>query len=103
MHTFELWAPDARTMDVKIGEQKFPLTKGHRGWWSGSVDIAGPNTDYLFIIDGQEPGVPDPRSPWQPNGVHGPSRIFDPAEFAPDTVLERCGVAGAPIRERDRL
>jgi maltooligosyltrehalose trehalohydrolase len=82
MHTFEVWAPDARTMDVKIGEQKFSLTKGHRGWWSGSVDIAGPNTDYLFIIDGQEPGVPDPRSPWQPNGVHGPSRIFDPAEFS---------------------
>ena len=79
MHTFEVWAPAARTMEVKIGERKFPLTRQQRGWWSGSVETAGPGADYLFLIDGEEPGVPDPRSPWQPNGVHGPSQIFDPA------------------------
>lgn len=36
-------------------------------------------TDYLLSIDGGEPR-PDPRSGWQPYGVHGPSRVFDTAE-----------------------
>jgi maltooligosyltrehalose trehalohydrolase len=82
MHTFEVWAPAARTLEVKIEDQKFPLFKRERGWWSGAVEAAGPGTDYLFVINGEEPGVPDPRSRWQPNGVHGPSRIFNPAAFA---------------------
>ena len=37
--------------------------------------------DYAFVLDGQEPALPDPRSAWQPHGVHGPSRTFDPAAF----------------------
>ena len=32
--------------------------------------------DYAFSVDGGEPR-PDPRSAWQPHGVHGPSRTFD--------------------------
>ena len=38
--------------------------------------------DYAFVLDGEEPALPDPRSAWQPHGVHGPSRTFDPAAFA---------------------
>ena len=38
--------------------------------------------DYAFVLDGHEPALPDPRSAWQPHGVHGPSRTFDPARFA---------------------
>ncbi len=30
----------------------------------------------------REPALPDPRSAWQPHGVHGPSRTFDPGRFA---------------------
>jgi maltooligosyltrehalose trehalohydrolase len=37
--------------------------------------------DYSFHLDGQESALPDPRSAWQPNGVHGPSRIFDQSAF----------------------
>lgn len=36
-----------------------------------------PCLDYAFRIDGGEP-TPDPRSPWQPEGVEGLSRWFDP-------------------------
>ncbi len=43
---------------------------------------ASAGTDYGFVIDGSEPAVPDPRSAWQPHGVHGPSRIVDHAAFA---------------------
>jgi maltooligosyltrehalose trehalohydrolase len=46
------------------------------GWWSAAVEEAGPGTDYRYSVDGGDPR-PDPRSAWQPGGVHGPSRVFD--------------------------
>ena len=36
--------------------------------------------DYRYRLDGGEP-LPDPVSRWQPDGVHGPSRVVDPAAF----------------------
>jgi maltooligosyltrehalose trehalohydrolase len=35
----------------------------------------------MYAVDGSEP-VPDPRSPWQPAGIHGPSRVVDHSAFA---------------------
>ena len=51
------------------------------GWWRVPVDQAGPGTDYAFLIDNDPTPYPDPRSPWQPEGVHGPSRLVDHARF----------------------
>jgi maltooligosyltrehalose trehalohydrolase len=82
MHVFEVWAPRASTMDVKIGNEKFPLEKKPRGYWSAAVEEAGPGTDYGFVVDGLEPALPDPRSEWQPYGVHGNSRVVDHTAFA---------------------
>ncbi len=82
MHVFEVWAPRASTLEVKIGNKKFALEKRDRGWWSAGVKEAGPGTDYGFVIDGLEPPLPDPRTQWQPHGVHGESRVVDPAAFA---------------------
>ncbi len=50
------------------------------GWWR--LDGSGPThgTDYGYRVDAG--GLtPDPRSAWQPTGVHGPSRVFDPELF----------------------
>jgi maltooligosyltrehalose trehalohydrolase len=82
MHVFEVWAPRARTLEVKIGNKKFPLAQKQRGWWAAEVEEAGPGTDYGFVIDGLEPPLPDPRSQWQPNSVHGESRVVDHGAFA---------------------
>jgi maltooligosyltrehalose trehalohydrolase len=82
MHVFAVWAPRARTLEVKIGDKKFVLAQKERGWWSGAVEEAGPGTDYGFVIDGLEPALPDPRTQWQPYGVHGASRLVDHAGFA---------------------
>jgi maltooligosyltrehalose trehalohydrolase len=81
MHVFEVWAPRARTMEVKVGNKKFALAQKGRGWWSAEVQEAGPGTDYGFVIDGLEPPLPDPRTKWQPYGVHGESRVVDHAAF----------------------
>jgi maltooligosyltrehalose trehalohydrolase len=45
------------------------------GWWEIEADAA-PGADYGFRLDGGEP-LPDPRSRWQPHGVHGLSRVVD--------------------------
>jgi maltooligosyltrehalose trehalohydrolase len=52
------------------------------GWWSARLDSARPGTDYAFLLDGSDQPLPDPRSRWQPGGVHGPSRLYDHAAFA---------------------
>ncbi|MGI8770947.1 MAG: malto-oligosyltrehalose trehalohydrolase [Acidobacteriaceae bacterium] len=81
MHTFKVWAPLARSLAVETGGRRHPMEQATRGWWSASVAAAGPGTDYAFIVNGEEPAVPDPRSQWQPQGIHGPSRIYDHAAF----------------------
>ncbi len=82
MHVFEVWAPRAGTMEVKIGNKKFPMEKRSRGYWSAPIEGAGPGTDYAFVIDGLEPALPDPRTQWQPHGVHSESRLVDHSAFA---------------------
>ena len=81
MHEFKVWAPLARTVDVKLGDQRFTMVSKPLGWWSALVESAAPGVDYGFVIDGMEPPLPDPRSQWQPNGVHGESRLVDHASF----------------------
>ncbi len=82
MYSFRVWAPAAKSVDLKIGEEKTALSQGSGGWWQAEVASAGPGTDYAYVIDGEEPAVPDPRSPQQPAGIHGPSRVVDHSAFA---------------------
>lgn len=80
MQTFNVWAPAAHKVAIRIGQSAHALELQDHGWWSRDVEDAGPGTDYAFEIDDGKP-VPDPRSPWQPFGVHGPSRIVDHSAF----------------------
>jgi maltooligosyltrehalose trehalohydrolase len=81
MHEFTVWAPNAEKVAVKIGETTH-LMRGpnERGWWSVVVD-AGPGTDYGFVVNNDAQAWPDPRSKWQPHGVHGASRVYDEKAF----------------------
>jgi len=83
MHEFTVWAPEAKKIAVKIGDAVYPM-KGpdDRGGWSVAVEEAGPGTDYGFVIDDDPKDWPDPRSQWQPHGVHGASRLYDQKAFA---------------------
>ena len=51
------------------------------GWWKLDVERAGPGTDYGFLIDDDAKPYPDPRSQWQPNGVHELSRVYNQEMF----------------------
>lgn len=79
MHTFDVWAPRADRVALRIADRTYAMEALHPGCWSIAVDAA-PGVDYSFIVDDSEP-VPDPRSRWQPCGVHGASRILDHSRF----------------------
>jgi maltooligosyltrehalose trehalohydrolase len=68
------------------------------GWHAAVVDVPE-GTDYGFRLDGGEL-LPDPRSPWQPSGVDGPSRTVDHEAFEwTDQAWPGRGLEGAVIYE----
>ena len=82
MSTFELWAPYAEQVDLDLGDRVLPMKQADRpgrpGWWRAEAESA--TGDYAFRLDAG-PSRPDPRSRRQPYGVHGASRLDDPAAF----------------------
>ncbi len=95
MTDFRVWAPNAGRVMLHLPglDRREPMSQEEAGWWSGTVSDAGSGTDYAFALDGGQP-LPDPRSPWQPDGVHGPSRVFDPSAHH----WQDNGWAGKPAR-----
>ena len=81
MHRFRVWAPKAREVRVEVAGARHALARIDGGWWQAEVDGARPGMDYAYFLDGEDLALPDPRSLWQPHGVHGRSRIYDPDAF----------------------
>jgi maltooligosyltrehalose trehalohydrolase len=83
MHEFKVWAPGVQKIGVKIGDATYTMSgPNEHGWWTASVKQAGPGTDYGFVLGDDPKAWPDPRSEWQPDGVHGLSRLYDQTTFA---------------------
>jgi maltooligosyltrehalose trehalohydrolase len=74
-----LWAPLARTVAIRTATGDLALSEESDGYWSAQGELA-PGTDYSVVLDDTDP-APDPRSRWQPDGVHNASRVFDASEF----------------------
>ncbi|MGW3606478.1 malto-oligosyltrehalose trehalohydrolase [Micromonospora sp. NPDC005161] len=80
MTEFTVWAPDATRVRLRLpGDVDHEMRAAPDGWWRVEVPDAG--LDYSFLLNDDETPLPDPRSPWQPAGVHGPSRRYDHAAF----------------------
>lgn len=100
MHKFEVWAPNATTVAVKLKDHQIDLQQEERGYWRQTVEDAEPGDDYFYVLDREELLLPDPRSPFQPSGVHGPSRIVDHGSFAwADKYWQAPPLSGAIIYE----
>ena len=56
------------------------MTRREGGWWATDVQNADHGIRYAFSIDGSPPR-PDPRSKWQPEGIHEPSALLDQSRF----------------------
>jgi maltooligosyltrehalose trehalohydrolase len=85
---FRVWAPDARSIALRLGGHELALERAGHGVYE-RVAPARAGDDYCFVLNGWP--VPDPCSRWQPDGIRGPSRIVDvpaAAPFTPPTMRE---------------
>jgi maltooligosyltrehalose trehalohydrolase len=80
MAVFHVWAPAADEVAVTVQGRSVPMSSAAGGWWIAEVALAGSGADYAFSVDGGPP-LPDPRSGWQPQGVHAASRLVDHGAF----------------------
>ncbi len=83
MTELRVWAPRARhRVEVDLGavSRRVPMEAEADGWYRASVPSLAAGSDYGFVVDGRGP-FPDPRSPYQPHGVHGLSRLVDHDAF----------------------
>jgi maltooligosyltrehalose trehalohydrolase len=99
MTTLRVWAPKPDRVEVEVGGSRRPMDRDENGWWSVELSAEDAARDYAFVLDGGQPR-PDPRSAWQPHGVHGPSRPVDHGAFAwTDERWRGLPLAGAVLYE----
>ncbi len=79
---FRLWAPTHPEIGLELdGAEPVPMRSAGEGWHELVTDRARAGTRYRFVLpDGLR--VPDPASRHQPEDVHGPSEVVDPAAHA---------------------
>lgn len=82
---FLTWAPHAASVDLHLltpAEQLVPMQRKAGGYYTASVANLPNGAQYLYGLtysDGRQVERPDPASRSQPQGVHGPSAVVDPA------------------------
>jgi maltooligosyltrehalose trehalohydrolase len=76
---FSVWAPLADRVTLRLDNRDHEMGRVADGWWEIDVE-ADPGARYGFALDGGEV-LPDPRSPFQPDGVDGLSMIVDHEAF----------------------
>jgi maltooligosyltrehalose trehalohydrolase len=99
MAEFAVWAPKPEQVRLDVDGEVYPMTRAHDGWWRATVDAA-PTARYGYLLDDDPKVLPDPRSPRQPDGVHGCSQLWEPAAQAwTDSGWAGRSVQGAVIYE----
>ena len=83
MAEFEVWAPGVTRVAVQVAERVHAMRgPDERGWWRAVLEGVGEGAEYGFLVEDDATVLPDPRSLWQPHGVHGLSRRYDQDAFA---------------------
>lgn len=97
---FAVWAPHAVRVTLRADGTDHAMRRGDHGWWRATVDTAGPGTDYAYLLDEDPRPLPDPRSLWQPQGVHAASRVYDHAAHTwTDTAWTGRALPGGVVYE----
>lgn len=77
---FSVWAPRARSVALRRpGHLDLPMQRGAGEVYTVTA-AARAGDRYQFLLDGER-ARPDPRSRFQPEGVHGPSQLIDPRAY----------------------
>jgi maltooligosyltrehalose trehalohydrolase len=59
-------------------ERLLPMKRNAKGYYRATTEGLNPGSLYFYRLDGRD-DYPDPASRFQPDGVHGPSQIVEPA------------------------
>jgi maltooligosyltrehalose trehalohydrolase len=76
-----IWAPAVKEVIIEVEGGRRSMHRTDGGWWELRESPLRHGSEYAVILDEKKP-VADPRSPWQPLGPEGPSRVFDHSLFA---------------------
>jgi maltooligosyltrehalose trehalohydrolase len=93
---FRVWAPRAAAVQVHLLEpdgRRVTLDRRDDGYYEGVVPGVRAGARYRYVLGGSAE-YPDPASRLQPEGVHGPSQVVDPAFTWGDA-----GWRGLPLAE----
>jgi len=94
---FSVWAPDAKSVEIIIGEQRVSL-EAQGEFWQGEAPLSA-DQGYRLSVNGGAP-VPDPRSRWQRDGVHGASFGVDLRELRQvASAAQAAGFQARPLRD----
>lgn len=81
---FSVWAPRAQRVTVRLerprSAETFALERNAGALYQAIVRDVEPGADYKYLLD-DDRERPDPVSRFRPEGVHGPTRIVDPAAY----------------------
>ena len=99
--SFQLWAPEAQQVEIELWpdgidrpSHRIPMQRLQETDPASVNQLKSPSCDYFVTSISQLPvGTryryqiddfprPDPASRWQPEGVHAPSALFNPSEYA---------------------
>lgn len=103
---FGVWAPYAHGVRLHLHDSEGPRTlemqrdETRRDWWVVPREVAQPEVgarySFSLLRDGEwSQRLPDPRSRFQPEGVHGPSEVTSSAFAWTDDSWE-----GIPLRDQ---
>ena len=83
MHKFGVWAPKAQKMSLRWREQVLAMNGPESSVAGGRLKCRKPGCGdkYAFLLDDDPTPYPDPRGLRQPEGVHGPSELYDHTLF----------------------
>jgi len=93
---FSVWAPLAKkSVELVCADQRFAMAVDAEGYWR--VECVPPHIaqGYRYSLDGAAP-LPDPRSAWQPEGIHGASFLVNPEELQ---AISRSAFTPKSLRE----
>ncbi|MGO1945625.1 malto-oligosyltrehalose trehalohydrolase [Brachybacterium alimentarium] len=96
---YEVWAPLAGSVTVRIDGVEQPMRPAPGGWFELPGVPAVPGARYAFRLDGGEPWLPDPRALSQPDGVHGESEVVDPRGLREPSTWQGRSLRGGVIYE----
>jgi len=80
VRSYRVWAPHATSVDLHVGSDVVTMRPDTRGWWESDRRMRAGDL-YGYAVDGSAP-IPDPRSEYQPAGIHGLSQCIDHDAFA---------------------